>query len=109
MDRSNGYEKIAARFLEHREHDVNRIGAAAARDWAKPLAPGSAVLDLGCGSGIPISKVLIEAGMTVCGVDASATMVNKFKKNFPEASITCEAVEESIFSILNLMLLSRGD
>ena len=64
MDKSNGYEKVAARFFEHREHDVNQVGASAVRTWTESLVPGSAVLDLGCGSGIPISKVFIEAGMT---------------------------------------------
>ena len=97
MDLSNGYEKIAERFIKHRQQDVNEIGASAVREWAKSLAPNSAVLDLGCGSGIPISKVLVEAGMKVYGIDASPAMVKRFRGNFPDVLIACEAVENSDF------------
>jgi SAM-dependent methyltransferase len=38
------------------------------------LAPGSRVLDLGCGTGIPVSQMLSEAGMSVVGIDVSPKM-----------------------------------
>lgn len=97
MDHSNGYEKIAPRFIKHREQDRARIGAVAVREWAKSLAPGSAVLDIGCGSGIPITQTLISEEMKIYAIDASAAMVRRFKENFPDVPVACESVEDSNF------------
>ena len=61
VDRSNGYEGVAAEFLAWRGGPgASRIGAEAVRRWARRLPEGSTVLDLGCGSGVPITEVLIE-------------------------------------------------
>jgi SAM-dependent methyltransferase len=42
------------------------------------------VLDLGCGSGIPIAGYLIANGCQVSGVDASSAMVTLCADRFPE-------------------------
>lgn len=55
------------------------------------------MLDLGCGTGFPISQVLVDAGMVVYGVDASPTFVKAFRQNFPHAAVVCEDVEDSSF------------
>lgn len=41
------------------------------------------VLDLGCGSGVPIAKYLIEQGRSVTGIDSSPEMIAMFKTNCP--------------------------
>ena len=97
MDKSNGYENIAKDFIEVRGKSVNGIGASSVRDWVKELSYGSVVLDLGCGTGIPVSKILIEEGMTVYGIDASPTLISTFQQNFPNTPVACESVEESKF------------
>ena len=97
MDKSSGYEEMAARFITSRGQNLNGIGAPSVRNWARTLPPGASVLDLGCGTGIPISKVLIDEGMTVYGIDASATLIKAFRKNFPNAPAACEPVEDSSF------------
>lgn len=97
MDQSNGYERIAVSFIKRRGQDVDGVGASMVRGWSKDLSTGSTVLDLGCGTGIPISKVLIDEGMNVHGVDGSQTMVRSFKQNFPNSPVACEAVEDSLF------------
>ncbi len=97
MDKSNGYESIAEVFVKGRGRAVNGIGTSSVRRWAKSLQPGSVVLDLGCGTGIPVSKILIDEGMTVYGIDASLTMTKVFHENFPDMPIVCEAAEESSF------------
>lgn len=109
MDKSNGYEYVAERFIKTRGQTVNGIGSSAVRNWAQALPQGSIVLDLGSGTGIPISKVLTDEGMAVYGIDASATLVKAFRQNFPNAPFACEPVEESLFLIANLTLLSPGD
>lgn len=65
--------------------------------WARSLPRGAAVLDLGCGSGVPISETLIEEGLTVYGVDASPALVAAFRQRFPHAPVACEPVEHSRF------------
>ncbi|MBT1700368.1 class I SAM-dependent methyltransferase [Fulvivirgaceae bacterium PWU4] len=97
MDQSNGYEQIATAFITYRGQNAYGIGASSVRKWAQGLLPGATVLDLGCGTGIPVSKVLIDEGMTVYGVDASPSLVNAFKQNFTDAPVACEPVEHSLF------------
>jgi 2-polyprenyl-3-methyl-5-hydroxy-6-metoxy-1,4-benzoquinol methylase len=97
MDKSNGYEQIATIFITGRGQAVNGIGKSYVRNWGRTLPANSTVLDLGCGTGIPISKVLIDEGMTVYGVDASPTLVKAFQQNFPNNPVACEAVEDSLF------------
>jgi SAM-dependent methyltransferase len=48
------------------------------------LPPGGAVLDLGCGSGRPISATLTERGFRVTGVDASADLIDRCRREFPD-------------------------
>jgi 2-polyprenyl-3-methyl-5-hydroxy-6-metoxy-1,4-benzoquinol methylase len=93
-DRSNGYEAIAEEFTRAR---TRVIGPRIVREWAKRLPPSASILDIGCGHGIPISQALLEDGFTVYGVDASATLVSKFRERFPKASVECSSVEDSLF------------
>ena len=93
MDRSNGYEDIAAKFQAVR----TAIGARHVGDWARALPRGAEVLDLGCGSGIPITRELVNQGLKVWAIDASPSMVAAFSANFPSAQIACEPVDESNF------------
>src|SRR5260221_698156 len=97
MDKSNGYEGIATIFIKGRGQAVKGIGASFVRAWVRTLPQNSTLLDLGCGTGIPISKVLMDEGMTVYGVDASPTMVKAFQQNFPNAPVANEAAEDSLF------------
>jgi 2-polyprenyl-3-methyl-5-hydroxy-6-metoxy-1,4-benzoquinol methylase len=78
MDKSNGYEAIAEIFVNGKGRAINGIGSSFVRRWARSLPPASVVLDLGCGTGVPVSRMLIDAGMTVCGIDAAPTLVKVF-------------------------------
>ena len=49
------------------------------------IAPGSHILDLGCGMGIPIARYLIDCGYRVTGVDSSPAMLRLARTNCPEA------------------------
>jgi 2-polyprenyl-3-methyl-5-hydroxy-6-metoxy-1,4-benzoquinol methylase len=93
-DKGKRYEEAAEGFMSARNL---RIGASTVREWSRTLAPGSSILDLGCGHGVPISQVLIEAGFAVYGVDASAKPIKTFRERFPGAPAECSAVEDSEF------------
>jgi 2-polyprenyl-3-methyl-5-hydroxy-6-metoxy-1,4-benzoquinol methylase len=82
-DKSNGYEEIASIFISGRGRNHSGVGAPVVADWSQMLPGGVTVLDLGCGTGVPISQVLIERGFHVYGVDASPTMVAAFRAHFP--------------------------
>jgi SAM-dependent methyltransferase len=96
-DKSNGYEQIAPIFISGRGQNHVGVGARVVAEWSQLLPVGAAVLDLGCGPGVPISETLIKGGFDVYGVDASATMVAAFKGRFPTALVQCAAVEDSDF------------
>jgi SAM-dependent methyltransferase len=99
MDRSNGYEAVSEIFLAGRG-SRNRsagIGVRQVRNWARTLPRGGSVIDLGCGSGFPITSVLVDEGLDVFGVDAAPTLVAEFQHNLPGTPIICEAVQESKF------------
>lgn len=55
----------------------------AGRRLADALAPGSRVLDVGCGTGLPTARQLVDAGHRVVGVDLSAGMLELARKNVP--------------------------
>ncbi len=94
-DGANGYQAHAGAFISGRAR--SDVGVAPVRVWGRTLPPGAAVLDLGCGCGVPISQALIEDGFSVYGVDASAAMVAAFRKRFPHVPVACEPVERSRF------------
>lgn len=93
-DTSNGYEEFASEFIAARDPS---IGVDVVRNWARNLQSGAPILDLGCGTGVPISEALIEDGFRVYGVDASPTLVAEFSLRFPRMSVAAEPVETSAF------------
>ena len=100
MDPSNGYEAVSAEFLAHRSGSTTRstgIGVKEVRNWARTLPRGNSVIDLGCGPGFPLTAVLVDEGLHVCGVDAAPSFVTAFQRNLPGVPIICESVLESRF------------
>jgi SAM-dependent methyltransferase len=49
------------------------------------LQSGAKVLDLGCGTGNPIAKYIVEKGFCVVAIDQSKKMLEIAKKQVPEA------------------------
>jgi SAM-dependent methyltransferase len=94
-DKSNGYEKIASVFIAGR--NSSDVGASVVAEWSQTLPRDAKVLDLGCGTGVPISQALIERGFRVHGVDASPTMIAAFRARYPGVPLECSAVEDSDF------------
>lgn len=97
IDESNGYEGIAEIYIKGRGRAVNGVGSSTVRTWARTLNSGSMILDIGCGTGIPVTKILLDEGLTVYALDASPTMIEAFRQNFPNVPVACESVEKSSF------------
>lgn len=52
--------------------------------FAGLLHPNATVLDIGCGSGVPIARHVAGLGHAVTGVDASTEMIAMFRANLPD-------------------------
>lgn len=50
-------------------------------------APGAHILDLGCGSGTPIGRYLLDRGFRLTGVDVSLALLDLARTNCPEAEL----------------------
>ena len=54
-----------------------------------PAAPGSAVLDLGCGTGLELEEYFARnPDACVTGIDLSGAMLNALKAKFPDRALT---------------------
>jgi SAM-dependent methyltransferase len=75
------YERHAAAF------DGDRGKRLVERAWMErfraAMPQNAAVLDLGCGSGEPVARFLIEAGHRVTGVDSSPSLIDLCRSRFP--------------------------
>lgn len=99
-DGSNGYEEIASIYVAGRGTRPltgDAIGAAPVCAWAQSFPAGATVLDLGPGPGEPSTRILQEAGLVTCAVEASPAMVAAFRERFPDVPIEQNTVEASEF------------
>ncbi len=79
-----GYNKIAELYLKEREKFENWREL---QEFCSKLPSNAKILDVGCGTGIPIASYLIQNGFEVVGIDLSSEMVTVARKNVPEATI----------------------
>ena len=72
-----------------RAYDQDRGKSLQERAWLDQfltwVRPGGTVLDIGCGSGEPIARYLIELGLEVTGVDSSPSMIELCRERFPDS------------------------
>ena len=89
------YDLIAEWYASKR---VDQTGVPETITLASSIPPGSLVLDVGCGNGIPITRALLGAGHRVVGLDSSSSMLARFKKNCPAAFAVRGTVESCPFA-----------
>jgi ubiquinone/menaquinone biosynthesis C-methylase UbiE len=80
-----GYDALSLRYDEAYDSDTKYqswISSLKAR-----LEKGSRVLDLGCGSGTPLLRDLVAAGLRVTGVDISEVQIRRAQKLVPQADL----------------------
>ena len=58
------------------------------------LPASASVLDVGCGNGLPLTRLLVEHGCRVVGVDSSPNMLARFAVNFPHVPAICAPIQE---------------
>jgi len=81
----SGYDRIAGRYTRDRERfeNWNEI-----REFTSRLPRHARVLDVGCGTGVPVSQHIIENGFELVGIDLSPEMISAARKNVPGAIFT---------------------
>ncbi|MEW2633952.1 methyltransferase domain-containing protein [Streptomyces sp. NPDC048389] len=83
-EQAAAFDAIGDRYDEAFPH---KEGQLAAGEWLiRSLPSGSRVLDLGCGTGVPTARQLVDAGHEVVGVDLSSGMVDLAREKVPEAT-----------------------
>lgn len=72
-----------------RHWDKNRLASLYEKPWLDRLLstlPSQArLVDLGCGSGVPIAGYFLSKGCSLVGVDYSPTMISLARQRYPEA------------------------
>ena len=107
------FDRIGKRYESAYSHDKGLIAFINAA--IQELPAGSMVLDVGCGTGNPVSSMLAASGLRVLGIDRSKVMIDLCRVQVPNASF--EQVDmlsydppsrfDAIFPILSLFALSR--
>jgi len=86
LDRSGQAEAFDAIGDRYDDAFPRKDGQVAAGQWlADTLPPGSRVLDVGCGTGLPTARQLTAAGHRVTGIDISPGMLKLARDNVPDA------------------------
>lgn len=77
----SGYDRIAVSYSEDREKfdNWNELN-----DFCSVLPNSARILDVGCGTGIPIAKYLVENNYSLVGIDLSLEMIAVAKQNVPQ-------------------------
>jgi SAM-dependent methyltransferase len=85
---ASGYDAIAETYLAWAAAAADPARDRMLADFAARLPPGSKVLDLGCGAGLPSTLALAER-FTVTGVDISPRQIEAARRNVPTATFIC--------------------
>jgi SAM-dependent methyltransferase len=87
---SSHSDRIVSLYERHaHDYDADRArDLSIERDWLDRftllLPKNATILDLGCGSGEPIARHLIERSFRVSGVDTSPTLISLCRSRFPD-------------------------
>jgi len=89
----NGYNKCARAYSDSRQHEIHpELSLLIER-----LPPSANMLDIGCGSGIPVCQELAKHGR-ITGVDISPAMISLAKQNIPAGEFKCSDIMDIHFS-----------
>jgi len=92
-DAAHFYETQAFKYLDDR--DRSGVGVEIVRSWARSLPSGSTVVEIACGGGYPITRVLVDSSLTVWAVDTSTTLLRQFRLRFPTIPTQCASALDS--------------
>jgi len=82
---ADGYDQCAETYLAARPDDGADVAELA--PLLRALGPGAAVLDAGCGAGVPVTERLVAAGHRVTALDRSAGQLGLARAHVPSAAV----------------------
>jgi SAM-dependent methyltransferase len=82
---AQSYDMLGEDYLAWASSFVDDARHRFLNDFSARLAPGARVLDLGCGPGLPSTKILASR-FDVTGVEISEVQLDAARRNVPEAS-----------------------
>jgi SAM-dependent methyltransferase len=109
------FDRIGKRYDES---FVERDAQVAEGEWLVGRLTGAArVLDLGCGSGLPTARQLVDAGFDVVGVDESPAMLALAERQAPGGRYLCRDMRDvadlgdfdAVVAFFALIMLPRRD
>jgi cyclopropane fatty-acyl-phospholipid synthase-like methyltransferase len=83
-----GYDEAVDQYERLEQADAQWPRSRWLADLESCLAPGSAVLDLGCATGVPVAERLAQSYRTT-GVDISPIQIEQAARNVPTAHFIC--------------------
>jgi SAM-dependent methyltransferase len=85
---SDGYDLVSEAYRSE-DFDYEKSGYSRFLSWLEPRLPQqSQVLDLGCGCGIPVARVLSRR-FRVVGVDISPVQIERARQLVPDTEFHC--------------------
>ena len=93
----SGYDLMAEQYLATKNPE-DPLALEALEDLASLLPREAAVLDLGCGAGVPVTRWLADRGFAVTGIDVSARQLDLARTYVPEATFIKADMTEVIFA-----------
>jgi 2-polyprenyl-3-methyl-5-hydroxy-6-metoxy-1,4-benzoquinol methylase len=81
----SGYDQMAEQYLATKDPE-DPLALRALEDLASLLPSRAAVLDLGCGAGVPVTRWLADRGFAVTGVDVSAKQLELARTYIPDGT-----------------------
>ncbi len=83
------HDRIIGLYEEHAlAWDEARGTKLLEQEWLEPfvsaLPRGASIFDIGCGSGEPIARHLIERGFALTGIDSSSSLIALCRQRFPD-------------------------
>lgn len=93
---AHGYDAIAERYAAWTGDELTGARARYVALLHQAVPPGAPVLDLGCGTGVPVSRAL-AAQFRVTGVDGSGRSVALAQQNVPDATFLQADMTQAVF------------
>ncbi|UNO43174.1 class I SAM-dependent methyltransferase [Streptomyces sp. MST-110588] len=78
-----GYDAVSLRYDE--AYGAETKYRSLLGDLCQRIPAGGTVLDLGCGSGVPVARALAAAGYRVTGIDISEVQIRRARERVPQA------------------------
>jgi SAM-dependent methyltransferase len=88
------YDTYADQYAKYR---TSPMGVEQLKRWLPSISSNGTVLDLGCGSGRPLTTTLEENGFDVVGVDSSPRMIEISRSNLARGEFICTPVQKYSF------------